>query len=173
MKQYFYKGLTAAVILLGLIGFDQYTKYLAVLHLKGQADYVLIPNIFRLTYVENFGAAFGTMQNRTIVLLLVTSALLLYLLLLYINLLHRSGYRVLRLLCLFIMAGGIGNLIDRVQYGFVVDFFNFEWIDFPVFNVADCYITCGVFILIFCMFTIYKDDDMDVLLPFGCKKEKV
>ncbi len=163
------KYMIAPMVVSLLAVLDQITKYLAVLYLKGQSDIVLIPGVFRLTYVENFGAAFGTMQNSTIFLLAVTVILLVYLIWLYVSL-CRKGYRILRMICLVIIAGGIGNIIDRIVYGFVVDFFYFELIDFPVFNVADCYITCAAAAMIISMFTVYKHDEMDFLLPFGKKK---
>lgn len=170
MKTAVKRILTAVLTGLALVGLDQYTKYLAVFYLKGQQDCILIPEVFRLTYVENFGAAFGTMQNSTVFLLLMTGILMIYLFLVYGRLVCREGYRCLRIICLVIIAGGIGNIIDRVMYGFVVDFLYFELIDFPVFNVADCYITCGVAALLISMFTIYKEDDMELLIPFAVKK---
>lgn len=163
--------LFAVGIGLVLIWLDQYTKQLAVLYLKGQNDFVIIANVFRFTYVENFGAAFGAMQNSTVFLMCTTGLLMLYLILVYAKLVRQKGYGCLRVICLVIMAGGIGNMIDRIQYGFVVDFLYFELIDFPVFNVADCYITCGVAALLISMFTIYKEDEMDILIPFSRKNK--
>ena len=71
----------------------------------------------------------------------------------------------LRLIGLFIVAGGIGNLIDRIFRGFVVDTFSFVLIDFPVFNVADCYVTVSMFLFVFLILFYYKDEEFDCLFP--------
>ena len=161
--------IAAADVLLFLVltALDQGTKCEAVLHLKDQADFILIPGIFRLTYVENFGAAFGTLENSRIFLLILNGILMLYILLVYRNILKNGGYQVMRICCVGILAGGIGNIADRLIRGYVVDFIYAELIDFPVFNVADCYITGSVALLLIAVFTIYREDELELLLPFG------
>lgn len=168
MKRSLWKRiLTGVILLLLLIGIDQYTKLLAVRFLKNQPDLRIIPGIFRLTYVENFGAAFGTMENSRVFLLIANTILMLYIILVYIRLVRYQGHRLIRGCCLFILAGGLGNVIDRLIRGYVVDFFYFELIDFPVFNAADCYITCAIAVLLISMFTIYRNEDIELLIPFG------
>ena len=158
--------LTGLICSILLIGLDQITKQLAVTALKGGRDCILIPGIFRLTYVENYGAAFGTWNNSRYFLLAVTGILVIYIFFVYVGLLKKEGYALMRGICIAIFSGGLGNITDRLTRGCVVDFFYFEWIDFPVFNVADCYITCAVAILIIAMFTKYRDSDMEFLIPF-------
>ena len=76
----------------------------------------------------------------------------------------------LRAVALFIASGAVGNMIDRVALGYVVDFFYFELIDFPIFNVADIYVTCATIILAILILFYYKDEELDCLFPK--KKEK-
>ncbi|MBQ8638111.1 MAG: signal peptidase II [Lachnospiraceae bacterium] len=171
MKKWKWKQILLHGILLVLLIFlDQFTKHLAGANLTGGRDLVIWDHVFRLTYVENFGAAFGTMENSRVFLLVTTSILMIYILFLYVRLAARNGYRILRSCCIAILAGGIGNMIDRVRLGYVIDFLYFELIDFPVFNVADCYITCAVAVLMISMIFIYKESDMDLLIPFGKDK---
>ena len=70
-------------------------------------------------------------------------------------------YAPLRICAIFILAGGLGNFIDRVRLNYVVDFFYFELIDFPIFNVADIYVTVTMFVLLYLIFFYYKEEDLD------------
>src|SRR5699024_11866018 len=97
----------------------------------------LIPGVFHLTYVQNFGAAFNTMNNQRLLLVVLTSAVLLVIFVLLLLGKLRSPWMVVS--WSLILAGGAGNLIDRLfrEGGYVVDLFDFRLINFPVFNVAD------------------------------------
>lgn len=145
----------AAVIL------DQWTKHLAVIHLKDQTPYTIIEGIFKLQYLENRGAAFGLLQNQR--LFFYFSVLLISVLVIgfYAKVPMTTKYLPLRLCSVFVLAGGIGNFIDRVRLNYVVDFFYFELIDFPIFNVADIYVTVSMFVLCFLIFFYYKEEDLD------------
>ena len=146
-----------------LIAADQVTKLLTLHYLSGGRDVVLIPGVLRLTYVENRGAAFGILQGKTVLFLLLTVVILLFLARCYLKLLPERRYRLLRILCTAVGAGAVGNLIDRMRLGFVVDMIYFELIHFPVFNVADCYITVSAFVLVAAILFYYKDDDFSCL----------
>ena len=74
-------------------------------------------------------------------------------------------YTPLRIVAVFVAAGAIGNMIDRLKNGFVVDFFYFSLIDFPIFNVADIYVTVSMAVLFLLILTLYKDDDFHFLKP--------
>ena len=152
-----------------LIVLDQFTKYLAVIKLKGQPAFPIIPDVFQLTYVENRGAAFGMLQGKKLLFLVLTTVFLALLCYCYTRMLGRKRFRPLRVISMFLFAGAVGNLIDRVWHNYVVDFFYFELIDFPVFNVADIYITvtCIVFFIMFIFF--YKEEDFTDFFP---KKKK-
>lgn len=172
MKQNFtLKKAGIAAISFGLlILFDQWTKTLAVKHLMNQDPFVIISGVFQLRYLENRGAAFGMMQGQQ--LFFVISALIAVLAILYIyfKLPWEKHYHPMRMVGICIGAGAVGNLIDRIMLGYVVDFFYFELIDFPIFNVADIYVTCATIVLAFLILFYYKENELDCLFPK--KKEK-
>ena len=142
-----------AVILListsGLVIVDQIVKAWSVKNLKGQVNIALWPDVFELSYVENRGAAFGMLQGQRWLFAVLTVAVVLGLIFVYFRLLPDRKYRLTRICCIGVMAGAIGNLIDRIWLKYVVDMFYFKLIDFPVFNVADCYVVVGAFL--FCI----------------------
>lgn len=131
------------ILIILLVGFDQITKYFALKDLSKIGSINVIPNIFNLTYVENRGAAFGILQNQKwffITIALAVAAFILYYL--YSNK-KQSIYSKISLILIF--SGAIGNLIDRIRLGFVVDFFDF--IVWPVFNIADICVVVGGIVL--------------------------
>lgn len=142
-----------------LVLLDQIVKYFTIIKLKGQPAFVILKNVFELCYVENKGAAFGIFQGAILYFILTTLILLVIIIFAYTRLPHTRRMIPLRILAILIAAGGIGNLIDRIFRGFVVDMFYFKLIDFPVFNVADCYITVAEFFLIVLIIFYYKDED--------------
>ena len=127
-----------------LILLDQVTKLLALQNLKGQNPVTLIPDVFQLLYVENRGAAFGILQNRQWVFLIITVIVLAALVWALPKIPQERHFLPLTLCLCFIGAGAVGNMIDRIFRGYVVDFFYFKLIDFPVFNVADICVTVGM-----------------------------
>ena len=154
---------------------DQITKRLAVLYLKEKAAISILPGIFELFYLENHGAAFGILQGQKTFFVILTVAALLILFLLYIRIPKEKHYFWLHLLLVLFISGAIGNFIDRCVQDYVIDFFYFSLIDFPVFNVADIYVTMAavLMIVLFCFY--YKEEDIDMLLGqlvFWKKKEK-
>ncbi|WP_093430332.1 signal peptidase II [Paraclostridium bifermentans] len=142
------------LIILGLIGLDQISKFLAVKYLVNIGSIPIIKDIFHLTYVENRGAAFGMFQNNQIVFVVVALAAcifgLYYLYKKQLNLLGKSAI-------ILIIAGAIGNLIDRVRLGFVVDYFDFRIVWNYVFNVADVFVVIGTILL--CIYIIFFEND--------------
>jgi signal peptidase II len=142
---------------------DQATKSWAVERLQGNAPIPIIPDILELTYVENRGAAFGMMQGRQwffLILTLIVSAGIIYILM-RIPVNRRMLPAIVCLVA--VLSGAIGNLIDRSLQGYVVDFIYFKPIDFPVFNIADIFVTCGMLILMILLLFYYKDDDLSWL----------
>ena len=101
----------------------------------------LIPKVFRLYYLENRGSAFGLMQNQKVFLVFFTVIILAALTFFYRKIPDTGRMMPLKIAVVLIYAGAIGNFIDRIRQSYVVDFFYFELIDFPVFNVADIYVT--------------------------------
>jgi signal peptidase II len=132
-------GLAILVVVL-----DQLTKRLAEDRLRGQRSVPVVDDILRLTYVENRGAAFGLLQDQTAFFVLVGIIVIGVIAMSY-RYLPRSGF-LLHLALGLMLGGAIGNLVDRVRQGYVVDFVDFgyraNW--WPVFNVADSAIVIGV-----------------------------
>ena len=153
--------LLAVVTMLAAVVLDQWTKHLAVLHLKDQTPYTLIEGVFKLQYLENRGAAFGMLQNQRIFFYICVLVIAVFVIWFYKRVPMTKKYLPLRLCSIFVLAGGIGNFIDRVKLNYVVDFFYFELIDFPIFNVADIYVTCSMFALCFLIIFYYKEEDLD------------
>jgi len=140
---------------------DQWTKHLAVLHLKDQEPFVILDGIFQLRYLENRGAAFGLMQNQRMFFYISTFIIAIMVIWFYAQVPMTRKYLPLRICSIFVLSGGIGNFIDRIRLNYVVDFFYFELIDFPIFNVADIYVTVSMFVLCFLIFFYYKEEDLD------------
>ncbi len=135
-----------------LIVFDQITKSIAVRELMGKQSIVIIDGLLSLTYVENRGAAYGILKDFRMVLLVVTVFLIAFLIYLFFNTEKFFNNKYAKLMIMFILAGAIGNMIDRVFLGYVVDFLQFTFIDFPVFNFADICVVCGSFMLMLISF---------------------
>lgn len=143
-----------------LIVADQYTKAMAVMTLKDKPAIQLIPGILELNYLENRGAAFGMMQNQKIFFIFVAVIILGCIIYMLVKAPAHKKYIVLHILLTFIAAGAIGNMIDRLSLNYVVDFIYIKAINFPIFNVADIYVTVCTFVLAICLVFVYKDDDL-------------
>lgn len=157
------RGVFGGIGLLVLLGIDQMTKWLAVVHLKNSPAVPLIKGVFELQYLENHGAAFGMLQEKRGFLLCFTMVILAILVFLYWKLPDGKRYLPLRLIGILTGAGAVGNLIDRMAQGYVIDFFYFRLIDFPVFNAADCYVVTAAVLLFLLVCFYYKDEDFDFL----------
>lgn len=139
-----------------LIGLDQLFKFLAVAHLKEQSDIVLIDGVFELTYVQNEGASFGMLGGYRWFFIVITIVAMLFLL----GVICSGKYRqhpLLNVSFVLVLAGGIGNLIDRIVNGYVVDYLYFKLINFPVFNFADCCLVIGAIFMLIFFFFIYEE----------------
>ena len=156
-----------AVIL--LIGLDQVTKYLAVINLKGKEAFSIIPRVLELKYLENRGAAFGMLQNQKAFFICMEILILLIVCYILVKCPAHKKYRIGRLCMVGIAAGDVGNMIDRVLQDFVVDFIYFVPINFPIFNVADIYVTLSTIGLVILLMFVYKEQDLS-FLSFQQKK---
>lgn len=146
-----------------LIILDQWTKYLAVAHLKGTDGLPLISGVLELQYLENRGAAFGILQNMQWVFYIMTAIFIPALIWLYVKMPKTKKYLPAHILVIVLTAGAFGNLIDRIRVKYVIDFIYFSLIDFPVFNVADIYVTLSVIAVFILVFFVYKDEDYEFL----------
>ena len=154
-----------------LVGLDQWTKGLVVQSLKGQKPFVIWNGVFELYYSENRGAAFGMMQEKQLFFFLIAVLVLGAVAYLIYKMPSDGKYRPLAVCLMMISAGAVGNMIDRVSQGYVVDFLYFKLIDFPIFNVADCYVVIATFSLILLFFFFYSDEELEFLSFKGAKKE--
>ncbi len=153
-----------AVIGAVLLFLDQFTKYLAITHLKGQVPIVLIKDVLELQYLENRGSAFSLLQGQKFIILFLGFVVLAVLLYSLLRIPQDKKFRILHILLSALIAGALGNIIDRLRFDYVVDFISFVLIHFPVFNVADCYIVvCTICLFLLFMF-IYQEDDLKFLL---------
>ena len=138
---------------------DRYTKMLAVANLKGKPSYILIKGVFEFLYSENRGAAFSILQGKQLFFYIVTLLVLLVIYYIVYKLPFEKKYMPLFYILCFIFAGALGNFIDRVVYAYVVDFIYISLINFPIFNMADIYISIATTVLIVCLLFIYKEED--------------
>lgn len=137
---------------------DQISKYMATRFLK-EKDIILIPDVLELHYLENKGAAWGIMQGKMWILVPVTFVVLAVIFIVFLKLPHARQFTLLRFCLTLLAAGALGNFIDRIMNQYVVDFIYFSLIDFPVFNVADCFVCISAALILYCLLIKYKDED--------------
>ena len=131
------------IIVTSVIILDQITKYLAKSLLQLNAPVVLVKNFFNLTLVHNRGAAFGLFQNQ---LLMFVAVSIFAIAIILFSLRNKKNTLIFKISLSLILGGAIGNLIDRIRFGFVIDFLDFRvW---PVFNLADSFITVAAILLV-------------------------
>ncbi|MBQ7564835.1 MAG: signal peptidase II [Lachnospiraceae bacterium] len=145
-----------------LVALDQWTKRLAVVHLMDKSAVELIPGILQLYFLPggNTGAAWGMLSGHQLLFIFVSVAIVLAILYMLIRLPAGKKFTVLRILLVFIAAGGIGNMIDRAARQSVIDFIYIKAINFPIFNVADMYVSSSIVVLV--ILFIFKYDDEDI-----------
>jgi len=147
MEGYMY--IIYGLIFIFFLTIDQITKYFAVALLQGNPSVHLIGNFLRFTYVENRGAAFGILQNQRLFFIISTVVLVAFLI--YMIVFNKKVTTATKLTLSLILSGAIGNFIDRLRLGYVIDFVDVrfgDFYDFPVFNVADSCLVVGVIILV-------------------------
>lgn len=153
--------LASILALVGFIAMDQVLKVLVIYFLKPIGSITLIPHVLDLHYVENTGVAFGMFSNMPIILSIIVAVIAA--IGIYIIVKRKISSPIGHWALVVMIAGGIGNFLDRIFYGFVVDYIEFTFVDFAVFNFADMLITCGAGVMI-----VYLIVDMVRL----AKKEK-
>lgn len=159
------------ILVILLVWFDQFTKKLAVDKLMNKEPFTIIKGVLEFDYLENRGVAFGMFQGQRFLILIIGAIVIVGLLFLLIKMPQGRKFTIFHVIIAFIMAGGIGNIIDRTNLGYVIDFISFVLIDFPIFNVADCYVTCGVIAMCIMILFVFKEDDLE-FLSFKKSKEK-
>lgn len=189
-KKEYLAGYLSIIVLIVL---DQLTKFLAVLNLKDGNSFEILPGVFELRYLENQSAAFGVdlisiihrifsikafeenpnlfINCKMIFFTLLTVIVVILLLVLYNRIPKDRRFLFMDFTLILFVAGAIGNLIDRVYNHYVVDFIYFKAINFPIFNVADIYVTIAAFSFIVLGLFYYKEEDYEVIIPSKKKDE--
>lgn len=188
-----FRTIACFILMFVLICFDQITKYFVLENLKGRASVPIIKDVFELTFVSNEGIAWGMFSGRINIVVLFTTIITIGLIYLFTKIGLLSVYyqgkkendltfnsasdgrvksmdqkikrlNILQIVIVVMFSGALGNLIDRITLGYVVDFFNFKLINFPVFNVADIFITVSLAVfIIFYLVLLDDDDDIDMI----------
>ncbi len=159
------------LVIILLVVLDQFTKYLAVMKLKGQASVSLIDGVLELQYLENKGAAFGMLQNKKTLFIFMTVVMLFVVFYVLYKLPQKKKFVIWQIFLCLICAGGIGNMIDRVRLDYVVDFIYFSLIDFPIFNLADILVTIGTVLFFIVILFCVKEEELE-FLKFNIRKEQ-
>ena len=140
----------------GIVAADQFTKLLTVANIALGAEVPFIPGLLRFTYVQNTGAAFSSFEGQQWLFALIFAVFTALMLWEYFK--KKMPFSTFERWCIAaIYGGGLGNMIDRVRLGYVVDMIETEFIEFPVFNVADCFITCGCVLLMVSLILFNKE----------------
>lgn len=151
------KHISCSIMIILIVAFDQITKYLATVNLSGGKIVNFIPKLVQFRYAENTGMAFSMLSGARIVFIIVTAIVCIGVLVYLYSNKCKSLWMYWSLGV--IVAGGIGNLIDRIRFGYVVDFIEPIFVDFAVFNIADCAVTCGSVVLIgYLLLDVFKKD---------------
>ena len=145
-----------------LILLDQGTKLWALASLKPIHSMTLAEGFMDLTFVENRGVAFGMFSGQRWFILLLTCVIAAGLIWFYVMMPKKKEYFPLRVSLVLVLSGAIGNIIDRLFRGYVVDFFEFTFFEWPVFNVADIYVVVGVILLALMIIFVVKDEDLEL-----------
>lgn len=146
-----------------LVAIDQLTKYYITTTMRLHEAIPVIENVFEIHYIQNQGAAWGMFENQQWLFLLCAIGACIFGVYFYIRCARIGQFKLLQAMIVLIVSGGIGNFIDRIRFQYVIDFLYFKLIDFPVFNIADCYVTVGFFITIILILFVYKDEDFEQL----------
>lgn len=168
-----------------LIFLDQYTKWLATVKLKDKEPFVIIKDVFEFRYLDggNTGIAWGLFSGKIPVFIAVTIILIVAIIFFIVRIdrillsyslpgTSATKFKALQIILAVLLSGAIGNMIDRITLGYVVDFIYFKLINFPLFNVADCYVTVTEFILIFSLIFIFSDKETNILVKKINPKER-
>ncbi len=140
----------------GIVGLDQWTKWLVQENIPLFGRVEAIPGLFSLTYTQNTGAAWSAMEGMIWLFVLIFLVFAAGMVWEFIT--NKLGTTTFERWCIAaVFGGGLGNMIDRIRMGYVVDMIRLEFMDFPIFNVADCFITCGCILLMVHLLVFNKE----------------
>lgn len=153
-----------------LVALDQITKFIVRTSYALYESHPLIKNVFHLTYIQNTGIAWGMFKNGRTIFLILTVLVLLVCACFYAKIPENKRFTPIRVCFVFLVSGAIGNMIDRISLRYVVDFFDFRLINFPIFNVADIYVTVSMIVLILLCAFYYHEHEIDTLFSKSERK---
>lgn len=151
------------IMIIFLLVIDQLSKHFVSQWLCEVEAYPIIPEILELRYQINTGGAWGILQNQTFFFVFVAFIILSCIFYILIKIPDKKKYNALHITLSLIAAGAIGNMIDRIIQGYVVDFIYVKVIRFPIFNVADIYVTLSAITLIILFIFKYQENDLSFL----------
>ncbi len=167
-----HKAVKYIVFVLGaalLVFVDRLSKLWAVRTLMGKAAIEVWPGVFELHYLENYGMAFGLLQNQQIFFYIATALIMAAVVYLLYRTPPTPRFAPMIAVLTLMTGGAVGNLIDRASTKYVVDFLYFKLINFPIFNVADCFVTLSSIALFILLLFVYKDEEFTRV--YGFKKK--
>lgn len=156
--------LPAIISFLILVFIDQISKYFVDHNMKLYDSIPVLEDVFEIYYIQNPGAAWGMFENKQIFLYISTVIVLIISCVVYVRCVKTNQFKDIRILLVLILSGAVGNFIDRLRFQYVIDFLYFKLIDFPVFNIADCYVTVGFFFMLILLLFKYKEEDLEYLM---------
>lgn len=176
--------LVPLLFLAGMVGLDQWTKYLTIQHLSDGHEVKFIGDAVVFSYMQNRGMAWGFFQNAQFVLCLLTVLAIAVIIFLYVRTPFEKEYRPIRIAEVMLVGGALGNLIDRIFrfdpaeggtyfHGYVVDMIYVKAINFPVFNVADIFVSLAFLSFLFLLVFVYNEDEFNKCFGNFKKKEAV
>ena len=161
-----------SVIVVVAVVLDQLTKHEAVVRLSDGTSYPIIDEILELYYIVNTGSSWGMLAGQKALILCISVVIIALCIYLMAKCPEDTKFIPFNVCLSMIIAGGIGNGIDRIRFSYVIDFIYFKAIDFPVFNVADIFVTCGAFIFIQLILFRYNEKDLEFMRPSGKTEKK-
>lgn len=153
------------IIIIGLLtALDQLTKFIITGNFSLYETKPVIEDVFAITYIQNTGVAWGMFKGKRVIFLVLTFIALLFAFRIYYNVYDKKKYIPIRICLILLISGALGNMLDRIRLGYVVDFFSFELINFPVFNVADIMVVVSIFLLFFLLLFKYSNEEFDEIM---------
>lgn len=154
-----------------LTAIDQLAKFIVAGSFKLYESKRVIKNVFSITYIQNRGVAWGMFQGKRVIFIIMTVLVLLMCLYIYANIADNSKFTFLKVLLVILISGALGNMVDRIKLGYVIDFFQLEFIDFPIFNVADIYVVVSMILIFLLVMFKYSNEDFDEIIGVKSKKD--
>ena len=150
--------IAVVLIVCALVALDQVTKYIAVTRLLPIESMTVVPGVLDFTFVKNTGAAFGILEGQRWFFVLLTIVIGVGIFYALKKMPKNFHYNLVRFSLILVLSGAVGNAIDRLIRGFVVDFLEVTFISWPVFNVADIYVVIGSVLLAYLLIFVIKDE---------------